>query len=116
MISASQGGEKIMICKRTDGWICFGAWMLFGASGGGEGAALASDSVRIVVVEGGDCWCQPAFDDPVVVEAGCFEREVVRYRALELLATWLERHRVISGGDCQRALSRSPCGEVLCRD
>jgi hypothetical protein len=43
-------------------------------------------------------------------------REVVRYRALELLATWLERHRVISGGDILRTLSRSPCGEVLCRD
>lgn len=43
-------------------------------------------------------------------------REVVRYRALELLATWLERHRVISGVACQRALSMSPCGKVRRRD
>jgi len=43
-------------------------------------------------------------------------REVVRYRALELLAAWLERHRVISGDACQRALSMSPCGAVRRRD
>jgi hypothetical protein len=29
-------------------------------------------ATRLVIVEGGDCWCNPAFEDPSITLAGCF--------------------------------------------